>query len=399
MTQYDVVIQGAGMAGLAFAAVLAPSKLRIAVVDAQPVPRWREEQMAIRVSAITAASERILRAVGAWDQILASRASPFRVIEAYDAEGGGKVRFDSAEIGEPYLGHIVENILVQQALYERLQRHDNVSFFIPAAIETLTLDDDGAEAVLEDGRRLQAALVVAADGARSPLRAMVGIGVDEREYGQLAVVGAIRTSRPHGEVARQRFLNGGPLALLPLLDGRCSIVWSLPREEAQRMLALGDDAFCQALTEASAHLLGTVLEIEERAAFPLRRQHAKQYCKSRFALIGDAAHVIHPLAGQGANLGFLDAAVLAERVADAAERGRDIGGLGTLRRYERARKGDNLAMQYAMDGFDRLFRAQLPALAGLRSLGFDSVDRLPPLKAFFMRQAMGEGRELPTLAR
>lgn len=399
MNRYDVVVHGAGMVGLLFAAALAPSGLRIAVLDAQALPQWRRERMEARVSAVTVGSERMLRALEVWDQLAAARVSPFRVIEAWDAVGGGHVRFDSAAIGTPHLGHIVENVLIQQVLAQRLESWSNVNLLIPAAITALELSEETAGLVLEDGRRLQAQLVVAADGAASKLRGLAEIAVEERAYGQRGVVSSITTEHAHGEVARQRFLQGGPLALLPLADGRCSIVWSLPEAEAQAVLALDEAAFCAALTEASAGVLGEVRASEGRAAFPLRKLHAKRYCRERLALIGDAAHVVHPLAGQGANLGFLDAAALAEEVAATAARGRDIGSLATLRRYERGRRGDNLAMQLSMDVFDGVFRSTSPLVAAARSLGFGVANRLAPLNAFFMRQAMGTGRELPKLAR
>ncbi|MBA1148489.1 FAD-dependent monooxygenase, partial [Ectothiorhodospiraceae bacterium WFHF3C12] len=238
-----------------------------------------------------------------------------------------------------------------------------------------------------------------ADGAASTVRDLAGIDISTHDYGQLGVVATVATELAHGRVARQRFLPGGPVAFLPLADGRCSIVWSQPADEAPERLDLSEEAFRDALTAASGRFLGAVTDCGERAAFPLRRQHAARYVGDRVALVGDAAHVIHPLAGQGANLGFLDAAALVECLSAAREAGRDPGGAAVLRRYERWRKGDNLLMQNAMDGFHQLFGRTDAATVGLRSLGLSVADRLLPLKQRFMAHAMGERGDLPALAR
>jgi 2-polyprenylphenol 6-hydroxylase len=398
---YDVVIHGAGMAGLMFAAALLPSGLRIALVEPQRLRRWRAAgEPELRVSALTIATERMLRSLGCWEALAQARVSPFRAIEVRDAVSGAAIHFDAAAVGAPHLGHIVENTLVQTVLYDRIAGADNVSLLIPDAIHELSAQrGERLGILLEDGRQISARLLVGADGAASPVRTLAGIECHARGYGQVGIVAAIRTEQPHGEAARQRFLPGGPVALLPLADGRCSIVWSVPEAERERLLSLSPEHFCQELSEASGGMLGQVLSIGERAAFPLRRQHAARYVEPRIALIGDAAHVIHPLAGQGANLGFLDAAALAQCVAEAGARGRDIGGLDVLRRYERWRKGDNQLMQSAMDGFHLLFGSRNPLLVGVRGLGLAVSERLSPLKELYMRQAMGLSADLPVLAR
>jgi 2-polyprenylphenol 6-hydroxylase len=398
---YDVVIHGAGMAGLMFAAALLPSGLRIALVEPQRLRRWRAAgEPELRVSALTIATERMLRSLGCWEALAQARVSPFRAIEVRDAVSGAAIHFDAAAVGAPHLGHIVENTLVQTVLYDRIAGADNVSLLIPDAIHELSAQrGERLGILLEDGRQISARLLVGADGAASPVRTLAGIECHARGYGQVGIVAAIRTEQPHGEAARQRFLPGGPVALLPLADGRCSIVWSVPEAERERLLSLSPEHFCQELSEASGGMLGQVLSIGERAAFPLRRQHAARYVEPRIALIGDAAHVIHPLAGQGANLGFLDAAALAQCVAEAGARGRDIGGLDVLRRYERWRKGDNQLMQSAMDGFHLLFGSRNPLLVGVRGLGLAVSERLSPLKELYMRQAMGLSADLPALAR
>lgn len=396
-SRFDVIIQGAGMAGLMLARALAPLGLKLAVVDATPVRRWSGGEWDLRVIAVTVTSERILRHLGVWDAM--ARVSPFRAIQAWDAVGHGEVLFDSADIGESHLGHIVENRLIQTALYDRLQQDGDVPMFIPAAIDGLQVNDGHVGVSLDDGRRLEARLVVGADGANSSVRRLSGIEVDGRDYHQSGLVTVVQTERHHGEVARQRFLPEGPLAFLPLADGRCSIVWSQPSEQAQRRLQLDDDAFCLELSEAFGEILGKVESCTARAAFPLRWQQARSYVAPRIALIGDAAHVIHPLAGQGANLGFLGAAVLAEEIARAHQADRDIGGIGALRRYQRRRRGDNLLMQSTMDTFHYVFGNSSPWLSLSRSFGLNAVNHIPPLKTFFMQRAMGLAADLPRIAR
>ncbi|HET8701175.1 MAG TPA: UbiH/UbiF/VisC/COQ6 family ubiquinone biosynthesis hydroxylase [Nitrococcus sp.] len=390
----DVAIQGAGMVGLALAAALARYGLRVVVLDNGQPPQWQPDRYARRVCALNRASEGLLRALGVWEALQRQRISPFRAIRVWDPLGGGQIGFDAADLGEPHLGHIVENELIRSVLQQAIMAGNGVEMRIPACIERLEPSDEVVTARLTDGSRLTAALVVGADGARSAIRGLLGIPVRFASYAQKGIVAAIRTEIPHGEVARQWFLPGGPLAFLPLADGRCSIVWSLPAAEAQARLALDEDAFCAAVMHGCAGTLGAVLEVGERGAFPLHRLHAARYCTERAVLIGDAAHVIHPLAGQGVNLGFQDAAALARVVIEARRRGRDIGGRLVLRRYERARRGDNLLMEWSMEGFHQLFTRSLPPVARLRSLGLGATDRIAPAKRFFMRRAIGSSASI-----
>ncbi|MEX0730516.1 MAG: UbiH/UbiF/VisC/COQ6 family ubiquinone biosynthesis hydroxylase [Aquisalimonadaceae bacterium] len=396
----DVVINGGGVVGLALAAALDGHGLKVAVVEAREPPAWNPEQTDLRVSSITGASRRLLMRLGVWDTLEHSRVSPFDAIHAWDA-GGGLVRFNAADIGEPWLGHIVENGLLQRTLYDHVRsRCRQVTLFCPGSIQAVDLTP--AEFVrlrLDDGRRLRSRLLVGADGADSAIREQAGISVRRRAYGQQGVVAAVRMEQQHGGVARQRFLPGGPLALLPLDDGRCSIVWSVPDAEAESLLGLEDAAFREALGEASEHVLGPVLEVGARRAFALQSLHADRYIAGRVALVGDAAHVIHPLAGQGVNLGLLDAAALAEVLIGAAARGRDLGSLPALRRYERWRRGDNLVMQQAMDGFNWLFSNSDPLRHTVRNIGFHLTDRLPSVKRRFMEYAVGVRGDLPGLAK
>lgn len=354
--------------------------------------------MELRVSAVSRASERLLRNLGAWEAIEKVRVSPYSEMHVWDA-GGGSVHFDAAELGEPCLGHIVENRVIQAALWERLGTEADADVFAPASIESVSNSEQGAELVLEDGMRLRTRLLVAADGAASPLRTQFGIGVSGANYGQQGIVCVLDTEKPHEETARQRFMPHGPLAFLPLSDGSISIVWSADDAEATRLMAMTDEQFCAALQTASEGVLGAVTRCGKRAAFPLRRQHAETYIAPSAVLIGDAAHVVHPLAGQGGNLGFLDVAALAETLEQARDADRDFAQPRVLRRYERWRRGDNLATLWTMDGFKRLFGTDDRVLSGLRNLGFRLFDRATPLKREAMRQAMGLRRDLPDLAR
>jgi 2-octaprenylphenol hydroxylase len=396
----DIVIVGGGIVGSALAAACVGQGLAIAVLEARPPARtWPPDTIDARVSALNRASQRILSRLGAWERIAELGVSPYLEMLVWDAVGGGRIHFDSADLGEPNLGHIVENRVIQLALWEQLEQAQGVELVSPARITDLSLSDERAEVTLHDGRQLTARLLVGADGRDSLVRELAGIGTKGWEYDQQAIVAQIRTERPHAATARQRFLPTGPLALLPLSDGRCSIVWSATESRATELLALSDEAFAEALTEASDACLGRILEVGPRVAFSLRLQHAEAYCQPRLALVGDAAHALHPLAGQGLNLGLLDAAELAAAIAWAKGRGRDIGALATLRRYERARRGDNWLMLAAMDGLKRLFSNDLPLLPTVRSLGLTLVDRAPPVKGHFTAAALGLTGERPALAR
>lgn len=404
-TEADIAVVGAGMVGAAAAALLAkqaPGAV-ITVLEADAPPRWcRDEEPGLRVSALSEASRRVLEACGAWDEIAAGRVSPYAHMRVWDgaipAGGPGAIRFDAAEVAAPLLGHIVENELVRQALRNALLRLGNVKLLDGARLESLTLGPERAELGIEDGRRLYARLVVGADGAGSPSRELAGLEVTGHEYEQRAVVCNLRCQLPHGETAWQRFLPEGPIALLPLPGGRVSIVWSTTPARAEALLAADDQEFRAAVAEAADGCLGEVLEAGPRAAFPLRMRHAPVYTRARYALVGDAAHTVHPLAGQGVNLGFLDAAALAEIVTGGLAAGRDPGDPALLRRYERWRKPENVLAMRAFDGINRLFSSDSPALGTIRRAGFTMVDRLAPLKGVFIRRAMGLDGDLPLVA-
>ncbi len=389
-SQFDVVIVGAGAVGTAFACALRNSGLRIALLDAREPPSFSAAaELDLRVFAISPASRGILETLGAWQTIQAQRVAAYTEMHVWDASGSGSIHFDCAEVGEPALGYIVENRLIQHALRLQLQTADNVSAIHPVTLEAVATDADQVTLTLQDGRRLRTRLLVAADGVESATRKLVGIESRTASYGQQAIVAHVATEKPHHHTARQRFLPGGPIALLPLPDGRSSIVWSLDNTRAEQVRQLDDVGFCAAVTTASAATLGHVTSSTPRASFTLQRMHAREYVHARFALIGDAAHALHPLAGQGVNLGFKDMAALSTIILEAQSRHRDWGDLAVLRRYQRARKGDNLAMIIALDGFKRLFSNDIAPLTWMRNTGLCAVDRFTPLKSALMRRAMG----------
>jgi len=400
MNQFDVIIIGAGIVGATAACALGEAGVRVALVEARPLVRDTDDGVRdARVFAITRASQRIFETLGVWDRIMTRGAYPFRDMEVWDAGGTGVIHFDCADIGEPCLGHMIEPRIIHAALLERLRSIAAITLFCPAQFADITIDEAAVSVNLADGSTLNAALIVAADGARSPLRERLYIPIHVHDYHQSGLVARVATELPHQSMARQRFLPGGPLAFLPMEEGWSSIVWTLPTAEIAGMLALEQDAFHASLGQAFDFRLGRIVDSERREAWPLTRLHAEHYVRERVALTGDAAHVIHPLAGQGVNLGLLDAAALTEVVLAARSRGGDPGSLPVLRRYERWRRGDNLLMMSAMDGFNVLFGNELGPVRWLRNFGLSMVNAAGPAKDLLMRHAAGLAGDLPALAR
>src|SRR5690606_2683884 len=302
----------------------------IRVLEARAAPRWRREELDLRVYALSRASQHALERCGAWDAVLAARASPYRrmrVFEGDTPDGPASLDFDAAAVGEPDVGHIVEDSLLRTALADVLAALPQAEVMTGAALAAVAIDDRGVTVRLDDGTELRAALLVAADGSDSAVRALLALPAVSHRYAQTALVTHVASSEPHRETAWQRFLPGGPLAFLPLADGRSSVVWSLPEARAAELAAAADAEFVAALEEASAGVLGTLTTTAPRRGFPLRVLHAFHYCVARVALIGDAAHAVHPLAGQGMNLGLGDAAALAATVEAALGAGEDVGDL------------------------------------------------------------------------
>ena len=402
-TDYDVVIVGAGTVGLTLACALAAgaADLRIALLEQREFTVFTSAEVDLRVSALTHASQRILTRLSAWSAISTASPyspSPFREMRVWDSQGWGEIHFDSADIGQATLGWIVENSVVQHALWQQAERYSNIDMICPATVERLESQPGRRLLHLRDGRQLSTRLAIGADGGQSKVRQLANIGCISRAYQQHALVTTVATEHDHQETAWQRFLSAGPLAFLPLADGRCSIVWSTGPGRADALLALAEQAFCDALAEAFDWRLGEITQVADKAVFPLHLLHAKQYTQPGLALIGDAAHVVHPLAGQGVNLGILDAAALAEVILDAVNQQRDIGSLAVLRRYERWRKSDNVLMLGVLDGFKHLFGTSFGPVRLLRNAGLNMVAAAAPLKNSIMQHAIGMLGDLPRLA-
>ena len=323
--RFEVIIVGGGLVGATAACALAQGGVQVALLDMSAPPRqWPVDSVDLRVSALTKASENILQTLGVWPGMLERGISPYKDMRVWDAKADGELHFDCADTIFNELGHIVENRVTVAALWDKLETLPTVTCVTDAKVSHLSLLPNGRRLLLADGRQLDADLVIAADGRDSSLRAMAGIEVTGWPYKQDGLVATISTENSHQMTAWQRFLDEGPLAFLPLRNGQCSIVWTLSPETAQSYLQLSDQDFLQKLEQASAGILGGMLATSARAAFPLRFQYANQYTESQFALIGDAAHAMHPLAGQGANAGLLDAAALAELVIKTKRAGRPL---------------------------------------------------------------------------
>ncbi len=386
--QFDVIVVGGGMVGAALAARLAQVDIKVALVEArQPAPFDPAADYDLRVSALSGASQQFLQETGAWEYIEARRLCRYTDMRVWEDDASPELHFSALEMGRVSLGHIIENTLIIDALWQHLE---SVRCYCPAAIAGLDVAEAQATVTLEDGTSLQTALVVAADGGRSATRALAGIETFGWSYKQQGIVAVVKTATSHESTAWQRFLHTGPLAFLPLDDGRCSIVWSATESLAGELLELGDRAFCARLTEASQGRLGEVLSCGPRAAFPLQLSQAERYVQPRLVLVGDAAHVIHPLAGQGVNLGFGDAACLAELLTEAKKARRDLGGFKLLRRYERARKAEDALMARTTDALNRLYASDDRLLKLGRRQGVRAVNVLQPLKTALMRHAIGQ---------
>ncbi len=399
-TEFDVVIAGGGVVGATLACALGFDGVSVALVESQPL---REQPLGpspqLRVSALSPASQRVLAALGAWRGIADRRLCPYTDMRVWDSGGPGQIHFSASMLGVPALGWIVENRVIQDALFDRMEDLSSVRLFAPARVQDFRTGPDCAEVILDDNTTLRTRLLAGADGARSQVRELAGIPVTGWNYGQRGVVATIDTEFPHAHTAWQRFLADGPLAFLPLFDGQCSIVWSTRIDHAERLVEMPTPAFEDELAEAFQHRLGAVRCTSTRVAFPLRLQFAPSYGSDRVTLLGDAAHTVHPLAGQGANLGILDAAALAEVIGDARTAARDPGSSRVLRRYERRRKGHNLLTMAAMDAFHRGFGGSNPVHGAIRGIALNLTDGNERVKEWLSRYAMGLRGNLPRLAR
>jgi 2-polyprenylphenol 6-hydroxylase len=410
---FDVLVIGAGVIGATMAALLGARRLvgpgRVALlaerlsVDAAAIPMdaAAADDWDLRVFALSRASQRLLRLCGTWQRLPQARSFPYERMCVWDASGAatgaGSMTFDCAEIGEPKLGFIVEGRALASSSLKSAAAAGAV--FIEGSVQSLRVDERQARIRLDDGRDLAAKLVIVADGIASKSRELLGIETAGHAYDQDALVAHVRTAEPHQSTAWQRFLATGPLAFLPLPDGRCSIVWSVAREEARRLRSLDAGAFAAALETASDAALGGIELTTEVASFPLQLKVALDYVRTRAVLLGDAGHAVHPLAGQGLNLGLLDCASLAEALEPARGDAELLGEPRLLRRYERRRKSENLLAATALDALERLFASSNPLIERLRVAGLGAVGRLPVLKRELALRALGLSGDVPAFLR
>ncbi len=397
--QVDVLVVGGGMVGLAFACALKDSGLHIVVIERGEPPVFESLGMDCRVSAIVLGNQQILKGLGVWEH-LQHDAEAMRSMKIWDNQNPGGIRFDVDEIATggsipDVLGYLVQNSHLQQALKKTLLAYDNVEMLCPATIKTVEWLNDAVYIQLEDGHALSAPLIVGADGGRSWLREQADIGVYARDYKQQGIVANVRPMLPHHGTAFQRFTASGPLAVLPMNDGLCSIVWSQFNDDAERLMGLDDIGFLEELNLTFGPVLGRIEEVGERAAFALKAQLAMHVVRPRLALIGDAAHTIHPLAGLGVNLGLRDAMVLAQEIVDAKKYGEDWGELSVLKRYMRLRMPDILSVMGSMEGLHRIFTSQFPGLPTLRGLGMKAIGNAGVIKSLLMKNSTGLSLPVP----
>ena len=408
---FDIIIVGGGMVGSILSALLATTEatraLNIALLDAgaepelnssvESVPGQDSEQFDPRVVALTRRSQKLLEKIDAWPEVLANRACAYTDMRVWDGDGTGSIHFNSFDVGEDNLGHIVENRVVLASIYRQLQSCSPVEIQFNAKVVQLAGSEEKRELILEDGQVLSAPLIIAADGGRSKIRQLAAIDVKEWSYHHQAIVTTVTCERPHEFTAWQRFTQTGPLAFLPLQqtavaaknEYHCSIVWSQEESVAEQLMSLTDEDFNAALTKAFEGRLGKVTHSDQRYCIPLIARHAREYFRPGLVLVGDAAHSIHPLAGQGVNLGFNDAETLVAEIQRAHNRGIALSDESILRRYQRARKPHNLAVLGLMEGFKQLFGADQLPMRLLRNIGLKQVNQLPWIKNAIAKEILG----------
>jgi len=399
----EIAVVGGGLSGLALAIACAAAGIEVAVVDREDPAKFRSAAYDGRTTAIAYGSQQVLRGLGVWD-MLGAHAQPIRAIRVADGDSPLFLHYDRRDVDTEALGYIVENRRLRSALQARAEALPGLSLYAPSAVEAVEFAAAQARLTLADGRRIAAALVVGADGRESAMRAAAGIKTRRKSYRQTAIVCVVRHEQPHRGIAVEHFRAAGPFAILPMptlaIGGnRSSIVWTENEEAAPGLLALDDKRFLEQLTSRFGDFLGAIAVEGGRWSYPLHLLQAERYAATRLALVGDAAHVIHPIAGQGWNLGVRDVAALAELIVDTHRIGLDLGSAALLRRYERWRRLDSLTLTAVTDGLNRLFANELPPLKLARDLGLAAVNRAPGLKRFFMRHAMGVVGDLPRLVR
>lgn len=389
MKALDIIVVGGGMVGLSAALMAARQGQQVALVEAHAPKPWRQDHPDLRVVALALDNQGLIDSFGLWPEVLARRAFPYGAMTVFDAVHSAPLRFDAGELGRPYLGHILENDVLVEVLWQAAVREPNIHLQCPDKIESLHQTETEVRIGLQSGMELSARLAIGADGAASRVRDLLGIGIDEKDYGQKGVVAFVSTELGHQDTAWQRFLDTGPLAFLPFGERCCSIVWSLPETEADRLLKTEPETFCQALDSAFAGTLGKTRLLSERAAFPLRRRLAKSMIQGRTLLLGDAAHAVHPLAGQGVNLGLRDVSALREAFAGARHKTGDALDALHLARWARSRYSENTVAALAFENINRVFSNDNMALSLLRGHVLGIGNRILPLKNAMARYAAG----------
>ena len=390
-TKVDVIIVGAGMAGLTLANLLAKQGKSLVMID-RVLPKKYDSAGTwdVRVTAVSPGSRAILKSAGIWSDVQAKRVSEFDTMVVWDEASTARINFHARDVHQPVLGYIVENRLIHSSLYNSLQDVSNIQWCVPGSVTGVAHCDDLIEVTLDNNEVLRAELLVGADGSQSVVRDLAEISYVEVPYKQQGIVANVKAERPLKRTAWQRFLKTGPLALLPTGIGKenheCSIVWSADNGYAMQLMQMDEQAFSKAVTKASNSQLGNLTVMSERACFPLHSGQAGNLVRPRIALVGDAAHTLHPLAGQGANLGLTDVAVIAHILEETK---RDIGSLRVLRKYERARAGEIRVMQHAMNAFVAVYGSSFKPLVAARSIALNMAEHTPSMKIFFMRHAMG----------
>lgn len=399
--QCDLAIVGAGMVGLSLACALAQHEISIVIID-RNLPEVKENWQGFdaRVSAIVKSSEYFLKNIGAWKFIDKERFCAYQGMEVWEQDGTARIEFDAMELGYTELGYIIENRIMQWAMMEKLRQYGNVVWFCPENISQLTKETQW-HLEFDSGKTLEAELLVGADGALSYVRQYLGIDIKETNLEHKALVCNVVCEKEHSNIARQIFLKSGPLAFLPLAENpfACSIVWSADYHASEALMAMDETAFNDMLGKKFEYTLGKIESSDRRFSFPLYQRHAKSYIAKQAALIGDAAHTIHPLAGQGVNLGYMDAAVLAEEILRAKKRSIPISSREVLRRYERRRRGQVSLMMAAMRGFQQTFSVRNADFIGLRNLGVRFTNQMSPVKHHILSRAMGIDGDVPAIAK
>ncbi|WP_321323903.1 UbiH/UbiF/VisC/COQ6 family ubiquinone biosynthesis hydroxylase [Thiomicrorhabdus sp.] len=398
---WDAIIVGGGMVGAAAALGLGQQGMQVLLLEKKPIDlQWdKDSPYQIRVSALTRASEKILKNLGAWQGIENRRYHPFTAMHVWDEITPGEVHFSAQEMNEPNLGYTVENDIIQASLWEQVEKCEGIEVLFDAELESLEFKNYQAWLGIKNIGVLQTHLLVGADGASSSVRQLANIGLDTHDYEQCAVVGCVKTELSHQDTCWQRYTKDGPFAFLSMDNNVSSIAWYLPIDKMQWALSLSDDDFAREISQVSEYKLGQVIEVSVRGAFPLVRRHAEHYVKANLALVGDAAHTINPQAGQGVNLGLLDAAALVEVVLNARAASKNWGSFAVLRKYERWRRGDNAIVQRSMEAFDWLFKQNASLKAVIRKPLLPLANKMTLVKNWLMSQALNGREALPKLAK